>query len=75
MPDLRSVHSKEFHGGNKKLSDTEFNNLWNKTTNMLENHGFDMKLANDLKTSNLFSHQKFKYVVILNILGSIDGTK
>ena len=69
------MRNKEFHRGNKKLSDTEFDNLWNETTNMLENHGFDMKLVDDLKTSNPFSHRKFKDVAILNFLGSIDGTK
>ena len=75
VQDLRSARNKEFHRGNKKLSDTEFDNLWNETTNMLENHGFDMKLVDDLKTSNPFSHQKFKDVAILNFLGSRDGTK
>ena len=73
--DLRRARNKEFHRGNKKLSDTEFDNLWNETTNMLENHGFDMNLVDDLKTSNPLSHQKFKDNVILNFIGSIGGTK
>ena len=73
--DLRGVRNKEFHRGNKTLSDTEFNNLWNDITNMLENHGFDIKLVDDLKTSDPFSHQKFKDIALMNFLGSIDGTK
>ena len=74
--DLRLVRNKEFHRGNKKtLSDTEFNKLWNDITKMLESHGFDMKLVNDLKSTDLFSHQKFKDLAILNFLGSIDGTE
>ena len=73
--DLRGVRNKEFHRGNKRLTDTEFDHLWNETTSMLENHGFDIKLVDDLKTSNPFSHQKFKDVTILNLLGSVDVAK
>ena len=68
--DLKSARNKEFHRGN-----TEFDNLWNETTNMLENYGFDSKLVNDLKTSDPFSHQQFKDLTILNYLGSIDRIK
>ena len=74
VDDLRNARNKEFHRGNKTLSDTEFENLWNETTNMLENHGFDIKLVSNLKTSDPFSHQQFKDVDISNFLGSIDGT-
>ena len=73
--DLRGVRNKEFHRGNKTLSDAEFNKLWDDITNMLENHGFNMKLVDDLETSDPFSHQKFKEIAIMNFLGSIDGTK
>ena len=73
--DLRHARNKEFHRGNKTLSDTEFDNLWNETKNMLENHGFDMKLVNNLKTSDPFSHHQFKDVALLYFLGSIDGIK
>ena len=73
--DLRGARNKEFHRGNKILSDTEFDNLWTETTVMLENHGFDMKLVNDLKTSDPFSNQQFRDVAMLNFLGNIDGTK
>ena len=73
--DLRGARNKEFHRGNKTLSDTEFDNLWNETIHMLENHGFDIKLVSDLKTSNPFSHHQFKDVAMLNFLGSIDRAK
>ena len=73
--DLRGARNKEFHRENKTLSDTEFDDLWNGTTHMLENHGFDMKLVSDLKTSDPFSHQQFKDVAMLNFLGSIDRAK
>ena len=75
VDDLRRARNKEFHRGNKTLSDTEFDDLWNETTVMLEKHGFDMKLVNDLKTSDPFSNQQFKDVSISIFLGSIDGTK
>ena len=75
VDDLRGVRNKEFHRGNKTLSDTEFDKLWNDITDMLENHGFDMKLVGDLNTSDPFSHPKFKDIAIMNFLGSIDGTK
>ena len=76
VDDLRHVRNKEFHRGNKKtLSDTEFNKLWNDITNMLESHGFDMKLVIDLKSADLLSHQKFEHLAKLNFSGSIDGTK
>ena len=67
--DLRGRRNKEFHRGNKTLSDTEFDTSWNETTHMLESHGFDMKLVSDLKTSDPFSHLQFKDVAILNYLG------
>ena len=67
--DLRGARNKEFHRGNKTLSDTEFDTSWNETTHMLESHGFDMKLVSDLKTSDPFSHLQFKDVAILNYLG------
>ena len=73
--DLRGARNKEFHRGSKILSDTEFDNLWIETTVMLENHGFDMKLVNDLKTSDPFSNQQFRDVAILNFLGNIDGAE
>ena len=47
--DLRNARNKEFHRGNKTMSDIEFENLWNETTNLLENRGFDMKLVSNLK--------------------------
>ena len=67
--DLRGARNKEFHRGNKTLSDAEFDTSWNETTHMLESHGFDMKLVSDLKTSDPFSHLQFKDVAILNYLG------
>ena len=73
--DLKCARNKEFHRGNKILSDTKFDNLWNETIHMLENHGFDIKLVSDLKTSNPFSHHQFKDVAMLNFLGSIDRAK
>ena len=67
--DLRGARNKEFHRGNKTLSDAEFDTSWNETAHMLESHGFDMKLVSDLKTSDPFSHLQFKDVAILNYLG------
>ena len=76
VDDLRQARNKELHRGSKKmLSDTEFNMLWNDITNMLQSHGFDLKLVIDLKSSDLLSHRKFKDLARSNFLGSIYGTK
>ena len=72
--DLRNAQNKEFHRGNKTMSYNEFENLWNETKNMLENHGFDMKLVRNLTTSDPFSYQRFKDAVISSFLGSADRT-
>ena len=49
MTDLRHARNHEFHRGNKFLSDIEFNDLWKKTTKMLEKHGFNIQLVGDLQ--------------------------
>ena len=60
--DLRDARNREFHRGNKELSDIEFNDVWIKTTNMLKKHKFDLTLVDDLKTCNPFSHQLFNFI-------------
>ena len=51
--DLRNARNREFHRGNKDLSESEFGLLWVETTDMLQKHGFDVTSVDNLKTSNI----------------------
>ena len=64
LTDLRKFRNSEFHRGNKSLSDKEFSQLWNSTTQMLESHGFDLQLTGDLKTCDLSTDQQFKDIAM-----------
>ena len=64
MTDLRHARNHEFHRGNKFLSDIEFNDLWKKTTKMLEKHGFNIQLVGALQKCDLSSDQQFKDIAI-----------
>ena len=67
---LRNARNKEFHKGDKSLSGSDFNQLWNDTSQMLISHGFDPKLVKEVKDSDLFSHQKFRDILYLIIPGN-----
>ena len=67
---LRNVRNKEFHKGDKSLSGSDFNQLWNDTGQMLVNFGFDPKLVKEVKESDLFSHQKFRDILCSIIPGN-----
>ena len=64
VTDLRHARNHEFHRGNKFLSDIEFNDLWKKTTKMLEKHGFNIQLVGALQKCDLSSDQQFKDIAI-----------
>ena len=64
ITDLRNCRNTEFHRGNKELSDSQFNQLWNDTTQMLQKHGFDIQLVHDLKTCDLSLDSQFKDIVM-----------
>ena len=64
VTDLRKSRNSEFHRGNKSLSDKEFDQLWNDTTQMLESHGFDLQLVGNLKTCDLSTDQQFKDIAM-----------
>ena len=70
VDDLRNARNKEFHKGDKSLSGSDFNQLWNDTSQMLRNHGFDTKLVKEVKDSDLFSHQKFRDILYSVIPGN-----
>ena len=70
VDDLRNARNKEFHKGDKSLSGSDFNQLWNDTSQMLVNHGFDPKLVKEVKDSDLFSHQKFRDILYSIIPGN-----
>ena len=63
LTDLRNSRNKEFHRGDKSLSDIEFNELWNNAKQMLQSHGFDIKLIGKLKTCDLSTNQQFKDIL------------
>ena len=64
VDDLRNARNREFHRGNKFLSDQEFADLWKKTTKMLEKHGFEIQLVGDLEKCDLSSDQQFKDIAM-----------
>ena len=74
VADLRQSRNTEFHRGDKSLSDKEFDQLWNETTQMLVSHGFDIQLVGDLKTCDLSSTQKFNDSVMNILQGMVDNT-
>ena len=72
VTDLRNARNTECHRGNKKLSDSEFNQLWNDTTQMLQKHGFDIQLVGSLRTCGLSSDNQFKDIAMNNFSTGIE---
>ena len=72
VADLRNSRNREFHRGNKNLTDKEFDQLWNDTKQMLHNHGFDLQLVVDLKTCALSSSQQFNDITAKIVQGRTD---
>ena len=62
VKDLRDARNNECHRGNKELSDTDFNQLWQRITKMLENYGFDVRSVDNLKAGDPFLDQRFKNI-------------
>ena len=60
VKDLRCVRNKEYHRGDRDLSDTEFNKLWKSIGNILLRHGFDLTVVDGLETGDPFLDQRFK---------------
>ena len=60
VKDLRDARNNECHRGNKELSDTDFNQLLQRLTKMLEKYGFDVTSINQLKAGDPFLDQRFK---------------
>ena len=71
VDDLRFTRNKQFHRGNKELSHQEFGLLWVETADMLQSHGFDITLVDDLKTCSLSSQQQYIDIVFLILQGNI----
>ena len=72
VDDLRLARNREFHRGSKEISDTEFNQLWKDTTDMLVKHNFNLPLVDGLKSCDPLSHQEFKNIAYLILQGSIN---
>ena len=72
VTDLRNARNTECHRGNKKISDSEFNQLWNDTTQMLQKHGFDIQLVGSLRTCDLSSDNQFKDIAMHNFSKGIE---
>ena len=69
VEDLKQARNRESYRRDKSLSYSDFNRLWNDTSNMLVSHGFESKLVDEVKECDLFSHQKFKDIVLSIFLG------
>ena len=69
--DLRDARNRECHRGNKILSAAEFEQLWNDTTDMLTQYGFDVSLVNELKGCDIFSQYQLQDIAI-SIQGNIE---
>ena len=63
VDNLRKARNDLFHKGNKSLSENDFNQLWNDTSQMLVGHGFDPKLVNAVKECDRFSLKKLKGIL------------
>ena len=64
VKDLRCVRNRESHRGDKNLSETEFEKLWEGTAKILDRHGFDFTLVDGLKAGDPFLDQRFKDIAI-----------
>lgn len=71
VDDLRKARNNESHRGSKKLSDNEFNQLWDEITNMLKKHQFDLQSVGELKKCDIFANQLYRDIAI-SIQGSLD---
>ena len=69
VEDLKKARNTESHRGDKSLSDSDFNQVWNDTEKMLVSHGFESKLVDEVKECDLFSHQKFRDIFLLIFSG------
>ena len=63
VDDLRKARNDLFHKGDKSLSDSDFNQLWTDTSQMLVGHGFDPTLVDAVKECDCSSLQKFKGIL------------
>ena len=68
VKDLRQARNSECHRGNKELPNTDFNQLWQHVTKMLETYGFDVTLVTHLKAGDPFMDQRFE-----NLESTIEG--
>ena len=64
VDDLKNARNRESHRGNKSISDSDFNQLWNDTSKMLVDHGFESKVVDEVKQCDLFSDHKFRDIVL-----------
>ena len=71
VDDLRKARNAECHRGSKKLSDNEFDQLWDQITDMLKQHHFDLQLVGDLKNCDIFANQLYRDIAI-SIQGTLD---
>ena len=71
VDDLRKARNTECHRGYKKLSDNEFDQLWDQITDMLKQHHFDLQSVGNLKNCDIFASQLYRDIAI-SIQGSLD---
>ena len=64
VKDMRHLRNEECHRSNKEVPNTDFDNLWKCTGDVLEKCIFDLSLVNDLKDGDPFLNQLFQDIVI-----------
>ena len=62
MNNLRKYRNELFHMGEKCMSESDFENKWNDTCNMLRAHGFTKSVKN-LKNGNLPAEEELKKIL------------
>ena len=76
IEEIRSSRNGEFHRGNKKYTNAEFQTKWNDLTTMFVSYGLQASSFNDLKTCLLDSQSIYRYAYLeAKILGTVLFTK
>ena len=73
LDDLRNLRNTEFHKGNIDLTEAEFKELWEKASNILESHDFDMNLVTELRDCGFSQLHKYSEALLDCIQDCIKG--
>ena len=70
--DLRKLRNTEFHRGKIQLREAEFKELWEKASNILKSHDFDMNLVAGLRDCEFSQVQKYSETLLDCIQGIVE---